>query len=122
MKALIVSSILLLILDGIFLGVRQKAFLHQIRVVQNEPLHLYWGAVLACYTLLILGLNYFIIFPRRPVWDAFFLGCLVNGVFETTNYSIFKKWELETVVVDTLWGGVLFATTTYLTYLYLDLM
>jgi uncharacterized membrane protein len=120
MLPLVVSSMILLVLDGIFLWWRQKPFAQQIKSVQQEPVHLYWGAAFACYTLLILGLNYFIIHPKRPLWDAFFLGCLVYGVFETTNYSIFKQWQLETVVVDTLWGGILFATTTYLTYSILE--
>lgn len=117
MYALLVSSVLFVVLDAIFLTFRSKAFAKQIQDVQQSPLRLYPGAVIACYLLLVLGLNYFIIYPHRPLWDAFFLGCLINGVFETTNYSIFKQWQFETVVVDTLWGGVLFSLTTYLTYL-----
>jgi uncharacterized membrane protein len=120
MNSLVVSSIVLLLLDGIFLSFMRNFFSHQIRLVQQEPVHLYWGSAIACYTLMILGLNYFIIHPKRPLWDAFFLGCFVYGVFETTNYAIFKNWEFETVLIDTLWGGTLFLTTTYLTYLYLD--
>lgn len=112
-----VSSILFIVLDALFLTFRSKAFAQQIQDVQQSPLRLYTGAVIACYMLLVLGLNYFIIYPRRPLWDAFFLGCLINGVFETTNYSIFKQWQFETVVVDTLWGGVLFSLTTWLTYM-----
>ena len=120
MNSIVVSSVIFLVLAGLFLWLRQKEFAQQIREVQSSPLHLYWGAVIACYSLLILGLNYFIIYPRRPLWDAFFLGCLINGVFETTNYSIFKQWKFETVVIDTLWGGILFSLTAYLTYSILD--
>lgn len=120
MNALLVSSILFVLFDALFLWLRRKSFAQQIQDVQKEPLQMFPGAVIACYSLLILGLNYFIVYPRRPLWDAFFLGCFVNGVFETTNYSIFKKWQFETVVVDTLWGGVLFSLTTYLTYAFCD--
>ena len=67
-----------------------------------------------CYIILIFGLNYFIIEPKKGVYDAFFLGILIYGVYETTNYSLFKNWSILTVLIDTLWGGVLFAATTFL--------
>ena len=67
-----------------------------------------------CYIFLIIGINYFIIKPRKSVTDAFLLGIVIYGVYETTNYALFKKWSLLTVFMDTLWGGVLFAATTYI--------
>jgi uncharacterized membrane protein len=72
----------------------------------------YLGAAI-CYILLITGINYFIIKPRKSVSDAFLLGIIIYGVFETTNYALFKNWSLLTVLIDTLWGGLLFAGTTY---------
>jgi hypothetical protein len=67
-----------------------------------------------CYIFLIFALNYFIIQPKRSVNDAFFLGILIYGVYETTNYALFTKWSFLTVVIDTLWGGTLFALTTFI--------
>ena len=32
-----------------------------------------------------------------------------------TNYAIFKKWNMTAVIMDTLWGGILFSLTRYLT-------
>jgi uncharacterized membrane protein len=37
---------------------------------------------------------------------------LINGVYETTNYAFFKNWSPLLVLLDTLWGGILLATTT----------
>ncbi len=73
----------------------------------------YLGAAL-CYILLIIGINYFIIKPRRSVSDAFLLGIVIYGVYETTNLALFKNWSILTVIIDTLWGGLLFAATTYI--------
>ena len=28
--------------------------------------------------------------------------------------SIFEKWEYKTVIIDSIWGGVLFGLTTYI--------
>jgi uncharacterized membrane protein len=50
------------------------------------------------------------------VLDAFLLGIVIYGVYETTSYALLKKWKLSIVLMDTLWGGVLFGLTTALVY------
>jgi uncharacterized membrane protein len=49
------------------------------------------------------------------VQDAFLLGLVIYGVYETTNWALFSKWSPMSVIIDTLWGGILFAATTYVT-------
>jgi uncharacterized membrane protein len=78
------------------------------------------GAIF-CYIFLIFGLNYFIIRPRKPLWDAFLFGLVVYGVYETTTYALFEKWSPKAIVLDTTWGGILFMLTTYGTYTLLGL-
>jgi uncharacterized membrane protein len=48
--------------------------------------------------------------------DAFLFGLVIYGVYETTSYTIFKKWSPTLATIDTIWGGVLMALTTWLTY------
>lgn len=72
------------------------------------------GAIL-CYAFLIFGLNYFILLKGRSWKDALLLGLVIYGVYETTNYTILKDWPVMAVIIDTLWGGTLFALTTYIT-------
>jgi uncharacterized membrane protein len=72
-----------------------------------------YGAIL-CYACLVLGLNYFILNENKGVMDAFILGIVIYGVYEGTNLAILKKWPTYVVVMDTLWGGTLFALTTYI--------
>jgi uncharacterized membrane protein len=50
--------------------------------------------------------------------DAFILGIVIYGVYETTNYAIFDKWNIQALTLDTLWGGILFAITTKIVYLF----
>ena len=45
----------------------------------------------------------------------FFLGLLIYSVFDLTTKAIFKNWEYKAVIIDSLWGGSLFAITTILT-------
>ena len=39
-------------------------------------------------------------------------------IYDLTNYATIEKWPLYLVVVDSIWGGGLFALTTYLTLKY----
>jgi uncharacterized membrane protein len=111
---LLVSAIVFITLDFVYLNVIKGYFDNQIKSVQGSPIKInYLGAAL-CYILLIVGINYFIIKPRKSVSDAFLLGIIIYGVYETTNLALFKNWSILTVIIDTLWGGLLFASTTYI--------
>jgi uncharacterized membrane protein len=112
----LLPALIMLVLDGIFLGMNRDMFALQVAEVQRVVLEVkYLGAVL-CYALLIFGLYYFIIKDRRPVIDAMILGFVIYGVYETTTYALLKKWKLQTMMIDTLWGGILFGLTTMITY------
>jgi uncharacterized membrane protein len=111
---LLISAIVFISLDSLYLNSMKGYFEKQVQAVQGSEMQInYLGAAL-CYLFLIIGLNYFIIKPKKSVQDAFLLGLVIYGVYETTNYALFKKWTLLTVFIDTLWGGILFALTTYI--------
>lgn len=112
--ALLLSAIILVSLDYIYLGLIKGYFAKQVQSVQGSPLQINYLGALLCYIFLIIGLNYFIIKPKRSVQDAFLLGLIIYAVFETTNLALFKNWSILTVLIDSLWGGTLFALTTYI--------
>jgi uncharacterized membrane protein len=89
-------------------------FYKQIKSVQGTTPKLNFLGSALCYVFLIIGINYFIIKPRKSINEAFLLGLVIYGVYETTNYALFEKWSMLTVIMDTLWGGILFASTTYI--------
>jgi uncharacterized membrane protein len=114
---ILASVIIFISLDFIYLNLIKGYFFNQIKIIQNsEPKINFLGALL-CYIFLIIGINYFIIIPNKSINDAFLLGIVIYGVYETTNYTLFKNWSIYTVLIDTLWGGILFAATCYLTNL-----
>jgi uncharacterized membrane protein len=92
----------------------KKYFSNQVKVVQGSTIKMDLLATFFCYIFLIFGLNYFIIKRKRSVLDAFLLGLVIYGVYETTTKALFHKWSWITVLIDTLWGGILFALTTYI--------
>lgn len=109
---LLISAIIFVSIDFVYLNFMKTYFGKQIQAIQGTPIKMNYLAVLICYIFLIAGLNYFIIKPRRSVSDAFLFGIVIYGVFETTNWALFSKWSPISVFIDTLWGGILFASTT----------
>ena len=109
-----VTAIVFVVLDVAFLYLLQPLYRKQIQDVQNgKPLTIDRVAAVLCYLILVFSLFYFVILPNRSPMYAFLLGLLFYAVYELTNKSILRKWRWETVVIDTLWGGVLFAVTTW---------
>ena len=115
-KELIISGVVMLLLDMVYLSTIGITFFSPlIKSLLGTDMKVNYGYAIGCYLLMIFGLNYFIISQNKSIKDAFILGVFVYGVFDTTNGAIFKTWNMKTALIDTLWGGFLFATVTYLT-------
>ena len=115
-KEIVLTSVIFLLLDACYITLTKSAWDIQIASVQRVSMQIRPIGAIVCYILLILGLYYFILRTRRTPLDAFLLGLLIYGVFESTNYAIFKKWEWKIAIMDTLWGGSVFALTTMAIY------
>jgi len=109
-----ISAIVLLVIDLTYLGFMRNYFENQIKQVQHSKLRPKIISTIVCYAFLIFGINYFIIKPRKSILDAFLLGIVIYAVYETTTFALLDNWKLLTVITDTLWGGILFASTTYI--------
>jgi uncharacterized membrane protein len=72
------------------------------------------GGAAMVYLFLTVGLYYFIIRHRRSAWDAGLLGLVIYGTFDFTNYAILKNYDIAIAIMDTMWGAILFATTTFI--------
>lgn len=116
-KEFAVSTIVLLVLDAIYINIMMKAYSDQIINIQRVVMKVKPIGAIICYAFIVLGLYYFIISKKRPIWEAFFLGLVVYAVYDATNYATLKNWSPYLATLDTLWGGSLFAITTALTYL-----
>jgi uncharacterized membrane protein len=109
-------KILLLVfsIDAIFIYNIKDRFNKQILAVQGSDINInYLGTVLS-YVFIVLQLYWFIIKDDKSVFDAFILGLSLYGVYEFTNLALLKNWGIELALIDTVWGGLLFAITTYL--------
>ena len=93
----------------------KKLFISNIEKVQSgRPFKMNYVAGVITYMLLSAGLYYFIIKPKKTIQDAFIFGICIYGIYEFTNLTIFKDWDMTVVLVDTLWGGILMSLATFI--------
>ncbi len=112
-KKIILSIVILIVLDFIYLNLFSYHFKQQILDVQQSPLEFKLLPAIVCYIVLVFGLNYFILQRNGSVIDAALLGLIIYTVYETTNMVIFKNWNIKSVLIDSIWGGILFGLTTF---------
>jgi uncharacterized membrane protein len=56
----------------------------------------------------------YILLQQGSVQDAFFIGMATYAVYDFTILALFKNFTLAAALADTIWGGVLMATSYYL--------
>jgi len=113
---LLFSAVILLSLDFIYLNLTKSVFQTQVFKIQHGVMNVKLIPAVLCYFFLVIGLNYFILQPHRTILEAFLLGFIIYGVFDSTNLAIFKNYEWNVAIMDTVWGGILFALTTWIIY------
>lgn len=118
-KNIIISAIVMLVLDGVYLTSISSTFKNMIKNIQGSDMGFRLAPVIICYIALIIGLNYFILNSGKSkedmIRDAIILGLVIYTVYETTNYALIDKWELKVALMDSIWGGALFGLTTFIT-------
>jgi uncharacterized membrane protein len=116
LQVLLLTLIVFLSLDFVFLYSMRSMFNKQIIAVQGSPVVFDMYAAILCYVALIFGIYYFIIREKKSILEAFLLGIIIYAVYETTTLALLKNWTYKTAIIDTTWGGVLFALTTLIVY------
>ena len=115
-KEILLTALVYLSLDIIYLKSNTKVFQRYFKRVQMSRMTFKNSAAVVVYTLIVLGLYYFIIKDRRPLTDAFILGVLIYGVYDFTNYATLKRWTFAFSMQDMLWGGTVFTISTFIIY------
>jgi len=122
MKAFIVTLVLLLVLDAVWLFIRSDYHKSFFANVQGSPLTVRWVPAVIVYLLLAFALvsvgN-----GAKSIKDAALRGGMVGGVmygfYDATNMATLKGWTWTMAISDTLWGIVGSGLTGVLSYLYL---
>jgi uncharacterized membrane protein len=122
---IIALSVIVLALDSVFLYTIRDYFKDQIAIVQKSPMRLDMPGAILCYVLIIAGIYYFIarhISASSQISEhaqtAFILGVFVYGVYELASKALLRNWKWTTVAMDTIWGGTMFALSTFAYHYY----
>lgn len=101
-------SLIVVFCDAIFLVNIYNLFNNQIIKVQGSAIQINMIGALLSYLFIILPLYWFIIKEKKSNIDAFILGISLYGLYEYTTLAMLKNWNIQTTIIDTLWGGILF--------------
>ena len=112
----LITFVVFVTLDSIYLTSMKGYFDNQVKSIQGRVINMNLIPAVLCYISLVFGVYYFIIKERKPLLDAFLLGLVIYTVYEFTNWSLFDNWKPMTVVIDSLWGAILFTLTTAISY------
>lgn len=115
-KEIAISALVMLGLDATYISIIKDSYLQQIQNIQTTKPNVNSLGVLLSYSLMIFGINYFILQKKASLLDAFLFGIVIYGIYDATAYALFSKWSVNLALIDTLWGGILMMTTAYITY------
>lgn len=102
--------IFMLVINIIWVIINRKRYKESIKKVTGKDTKLSFIGVILSYTSLVLSFMYF---SRKldETLDMAVLGLCLYGVLNTTNMAMFGNWDVITVLMDTVWGGILFGLT-----------
>ena len=111
---ILLLAIIVLLIDLGFLWAMRNYFNSQIRAIQGTNMSMNYLAGGLCYVVIIVCIYKFIILSGASILDAAMLGWSVYLIYELTNKALFNSWAWLTVLIDGVWGGILFASSTYI--------
>jgi uncharacterized membrane protein len=109
-------------IDMLWLGLVAKNFYkEQIGMLMKPEVN--WVAAIIFYLIFVGGMVVFVITPAltKGAWThAMLMGALFGFVcyatYDLTNLAVAKDWPILVTVVDLIWGAVLAATVSTITY------
>lgn len=116
LKTILVITVVMLLLDSVFLTAIYGTFNKMIRGIQGSDIKMRLMGAVVCYVALVGILYYFIVLGKRSALEAAFLGSGIYAVYESTSYALLKDWDYRVAIMDTVWGGALFYGTTTAVY------
>ena len=109
-------------IDMVWLGVVTKDFYRaQIGTLLKPDVN--WAAAIIFYLIFIVGLVVFVITPaiEKGSWTHALLfgalfGIVCYATYDLTNLAVAKDWPLLITIIDLVWGAVLAASVSIVTY------
>jgi uncharacterized membrane protein len=122
-KLYFITLPIFLVIDMIWLGLVAKNFYAKhLGFLMKTDIN--WTAAIIFYLVFIVGLIIFVIMPalEKNSWvTALLLGALFGlityATYDLTNLATIKEWPLLITVIDLIWGTVLAASVSVVSFL-----
>ena len=122
-KLYAVAVVTFLVIDLIWLGVVARSF-YQAQIGHLMRANVNWAAAILFYLVFVSGIVVLVVWPaieHQSVTRAIILGGLLGLVtyaaYDLTNLATLEGFPLKVALVDLLWGMVLCATVSAITYM-----
>lgn len=123
-----ISLAILLMMDGLWLGVVAKSFYaKQIGFLMTDKVN--WLAAFLFYVVFAIGITVFVVLPNMQsgnIGKAFLMGALLGLVayaaYDFTNQATIKNWPYFITIIDLAWGTVIAGVTSAATMYLLSLI
>jgi uncharacterized membrane protein len=121
-KLFLIALPVFFVIDMVWLVlVAKKFYQEQIGFLMRPDIN--WLAAIIFYILFIAGLVVFVISPavEKHSWvhalmfGAFF-GLITYATYDLTNLATMKDWPILVTIVDLIWGTILAASISCITY------
>ncbi len=121
-KLYLIALPVFFVFDMFWLGILAKNFYDRQIGALLKP-NVNWAAAIIFYLIFIAGLTVFAITPAvsKGSWTyALIYGALFGFVcyatYDLTNLAVAKDWSVLVTIVDLIWGAVLSALVSAITY------
>jgi uncharacterized membrane protein len=132
MLTLLLTALIFILLDTFWFSwsldpIYRPTFL----AIQGSPLELRLAGGIVAWFLLAAGIRYFAVGSVSTVGEensqsklqlftrGAFLGAVIYGVYNGTNYATFSNYPVSTAIADTLWGTFAVGTVSVISGTYL---
>lgn len=118
-----ITFVVFMFVDLIWLGfVAKKLYSKYLGYIMSDKVN--WSAAILFYALFIIGLLVFVINPAKGVGHAMllgvFFGLVTYATYDLTNLATLKNWPVFITIIDLIWGTVLSASTSTISYLIIE--
>jgi uncharacterized membrane protein len=108
-----------LVLDLIWIRLNATAYNKLVQNVQKDALQTSYSRMAAAYLFVVFSMITILVpnvirdsYNMHPIANAIrngaVLGCSIYGIYNFTNYAIFKNYDINIGIMDTVWGTFLY--------------
>lgn len=109
-----IAFLCLVFLDGLWLWISfDRIYKPQFMAIQKKIVIRTWSAILVWLLLAALLAMERPTSPAIACLRGLFLGYIVYGTYNFTNYATLYKYSLKVAIVDTIWGGFALAIASF---------